>query len=63
MNKVSQRNVERALRAAMKTGVAVGHFEVRPNGTVAVYAQGQEPEPVNALDDELEQWRKSHGNH
>jgi len=61
MNKVSQRNMERALRAFIKTGVAVGHFEVRHDGTVAVYAQGHEPKPADALEAEMQEFRKSNG--
>jgi hypothetical protein len=63
MKQISQRYLERVMRAAMKVGVPFGGFEIRPDGTVAVLAQGSGPTPVDALDDELAKWRKSHGSH
>jgi hypothetical protein len=63
MSNVSQKYLERVMRAAMKTGVPFGGMEIRPDGTVALFAQVSDPARSDALDNELAQWRKSHGDH
>jgi hypothetical protein len=50
------------MRAAMNTGVPIGGMEIRPDGTVALFTQSNPPARIDPLDDELAQWRKSHGN-
>jgi hypothetical protein len=63
VNKLSQRDIERAVRAAIKAGMPVGHYEVRQDGTLAIYAQGHDPVPLNTLENELAEWRKTNGSH
>lgn len=61
MQKFSQRDVERAVKGAINAGITIGQFEIRSDGTIVVIAAAAEP--INALDDELEKWRRANDKH
>lgn len=59
----SQRDIERAVRGALKGGLIIGRIEIRPDGTLVLFVHGSEPYPDNTLDAELHEWRRGHGEH
>lgn len=63
MPKFGQRILESAMRAAMKVGIAIGRIEIRTDGTLVIFAIGEEPDSPDALDAELAEFRRSNGTH
>jgi len=64
MQKFSQRDAERAMKAAMKAGVPIGRVEFRPDGTLAIFTNSEtEVNPDHALDDEIMKRRRARGKH
>ena len=61
-NKFKQRDVTRALRAAMAAGIEVGRFEIGTDGKIVVVpAEGSPMVPVDDLDRELADFEMRHG--
>lgn len=60
-------DVARAIRAATKAGMTIGQVEIRPGGSIVILptaapaSQGAPPSEEAQLDDELEAWRREHG--
>lgn len=59
-----QKDIERAVKAAMKAGVTIGRVEIRADGALAIYPKGEGAgDPAQEeLDREYAEWRKSHAN-
>jgi hypothetical protein len=57
----SQRDVERAVRGAKNAGLPLGRVEIKPDGSIIVWSIDQQEGAEDALDNELNQWRKSNG--
>lgn len=55
---MKQKEMERAVKAAIKAGLAIGRVEIRADGTLVIFPKGEEV--PDSLDSELEQWRRSH---
>lgn len=57
----SQRDIERAVKGAIKAGMPPGRVEIRPGGSIIVWSVDQPESVDDALDSELSNWRKSNG--
>ena len=53
--------MERVMRAAKNAGVTIGCIEIRPDGTLVIFAKGEEPDTADFLDTERAEWRREHG--
>ena len=64
MTRVTQREIERAIRAAKNMGVAIGEIRIAAGGgTVAIIAMGADaPQSEAELETELVKWRAANGN-
>lgn len=60
---MKQKDMERAIRAAVRAGVTIGRVEIRADGTLVIVPRGEEAGDPDLLDSELEQWRRSHATH
>ena len=49
------------MRAAMKAGVTIGRIEIRTDGTLVIFAKGEEPDTADFFDIEIAEWRRTNG--
>ena len=64
MQRFTQRDAERKMKAAMKAGVPIGRVEFRPDGTLAIFTSGEaEVDLDRTLDDEIMKRRRARGKH
>jgi hypothetical protein len=57
---ISQRMVERAVRAAIKAGLPPTRTECHPDGTIILCFGDSKVSVEDGLDHEMEQWRRKH---
>jgi hypothetical protein len=59
MSKISQRSIEKAVRAARKAGCPPTSLECHPDGKIILCFGGSHPVQEDLLDREMEQWRRN----
>jgi hypothetical protein len=57
--RASQRSMERAMRAARKSGLAPTGAEFHPDGRIVLWFGETKVGAANALDAEMDQWRRT----